>query len=315
MIAARATLPVAPSRLGFGCASLGSRIGAAQGLDALAAAFDAGVNWFDVAPAYGAGEAELLLGRFLRGRRDRAIVVTKVGMAPPRRLAVMRLAYALGRPLVARAGALRRAFRSVSATRNRRLPLTAGLIESSIGESLKRLAIDAVDVYALHDPDPIDVGRDEVRAALTRVLARGQARAIAVAGGLEACQAAIVAGPPYSALQTSVANLESGGAELSGAELLLISHSVFGLGGGALEQLRQKLAAAPERLARLVARGYSADRRLAAAELLLDCALANNPDGVVLASMFDPQHRAANLTRAQRRPTFAALGLLDETLA
>jgi len=93
----RAASSPAPSRLGFGCASLGSRVAAADGLNALAAAFDAGVNWFDVAPAYGAGEAETLLGRFLRGRRDRTFVVTKVGMAPPRRLGAVRLAYALGR--------------------------------------------------------------------------------------------------------------------------------------------------------------------------------------------------------------------------
>ena len=53
----RSVRPIAPSRLGFGCASLGSRVAAADGLNALAAAFDAGVNWFDVAPAYGAGEA------------------------------------------------------------------------------------------------------------------------------------------------------------------------------------------------------------------------------------------------------------------
>ena len=312
--AGRAALPIAPSRLGFGCASLGSRVAAADGLDALAAAFDAGVNWFDVAPAYGAGEAEALLGRFLRGRRDRAIVVTKVGMAPPRRLGALKLAYALGRPIAARAGALRQAFRSVAATRNRRLPLTAALVERSIGESLARLRIDAVDVYALHDPDPDEVARDDVRAALARVLARGQARVIAVAGGLDACRAAIVAGPPYSALQASVADLDDGGAELSGAELLLVSHSVFGVGGGALDRLRARLAAAPQRLARLVAAGYSSDGRHAAAELLLDCALASNPDGVVLASMFDAEHRAANLARAARRARAAALGLLDEAL-
>ena len=313
--AERAGLPIAPSRLGFGCASLGSRVAAADGLNALAAAFDAGVNWFDVAPAYGAGEAETLLGRFLRGRRDRAFVVTKVGMAPPRRLGALRLAYALGRPLAARATAVRSGFRSLAATRNRPLPLTAEFVERSIGESLKRLAIDCVDVYALHDPDPADVGRDDVRAALARALKRGQARAVAVAGRFDACRAALAAGEPYSALQTSVADLDYGGAELAGAGLLLVSHSVFGVGGGALDQLRAKLAAAPNRHRRLVAAGYDADSRRAAAELLLDCALASNPDGVVLASMFRPEHRAADLARARRRVGPAALGLLDEALA
>jgi aryl-alcohol dehydrogenase-like predicted oxidoreductase len=310
----RAALPAAPSRLGFGCASLGSRVAAADGLNALAAAFDAGVNWFDVAPAYGAGEAETLLGRFLRGRRDRAFVVTKVGMAPPRRLGALKLAYALGRPLAARATALRSGFRSLTVTRNRHMPLTATLIERSIGESLQRLGVDCVDVYALHDPDPADVARDDVRAALARALERGKARAVGVAGGFDACRAAVAAGEPYGALQTSVADLDYGGAELAGAGVLLVSHSVFGVGAGALAQLRAKLAAAPERHRRLVAAGYDADSRRAAAELLLDCALANNPEGIVLASMFDAGHRAADLARARRRVSPAALGLLDEAL-
>ena len=316
MIAAgRAALSITPSRLGFGCASLGSRIAPDDGLNALAAAFDAGVNWFDVAPAYGAGEAEALLGRFLRGRRDQAIVVTKVGMAPPRQLGAMRIAYAIGRPIAARAASLRAGFRGLAATRNRRLPLTAELIERSIEQSLKRLGVEAVDIYALHDPDPAEVVRDDVRQALARVLDRGQARVVAVAGGLDACRAAIAAGAPYSALQTGAADLEHGGAELSGANLLLVSHSVFGVGGGALGRLVAKLAAAPDRHRRLVAAGYAADRAHAAAQLLLDCALASNPDGVVLASMFDPVHRVADLARASRPASAAALGLLDETLA
>src|SRR5262249_28655811 len=51
------------SALGFGCASLGSRVSASHGLSALARAHEAGINWFDIAPAYGAGEAEAIFSR------------------------------------------------------------------------------------------------------------------------------------------------------------------------------------------------------------------------------------------------------------
>src|SRR5580704_10332980 len=87
------------SCLGFGCASLGSRISARAGLEALARAHEAGVTWFDLAPAYGAGEAEGILARFLAGRRERVSILTKVGLAPPRRSALLRGAYAAARPL------------------------------------------------------------------------------------------------------------------------------------------------------------------------------------------------------------------------
>src|SRR6476660_7092760 len=40
------------------------------------AAFETGATFFDSSPMY--GEAERVLGRTLRGRRDRAIVATKV---------------------------------------------------------------------------------------------------------------------------------------------------------------------------------------------------------------------------------------------
>ena len=43
------------SAIGFGCASLGSRISAADGRRAIARALDLGLTWFDVAPPYGDG--------------------------------------------------------------------------------------------------------------------------------------------------------------------------------------------------------------------------------------------------------------------
>ena len=69
--------------LGFGCASLGSHVSEGQGLRALHAAFERGVTWYDVAPPYGDGEAEEILGRFLTGRRDRVVICTKFGVPRP----------------------------------------------------------------------------------------------------------------------------------------------------------------------------------------------------------------------------------------
>jgi aryl-alcohol dehydrogenase-like predicted oxidoreductase len=47
-------------------------------LSAVRAALDAGVNFFDTAPAYGEGEAEEILGEALGDRRSEVIVATKV---------------------------------------------------------------------------------------------------------------------------------------------------------------------------------------------------------------------------------------------
>ncbi|HSM58887.1 MAG TPA: aldo/keto reductase [Candidatus Sulfomarinibacteraceae bacterium] len=48
-------------------------------LDAIDAALDAGVNFFDTADVYGAGHSEELLGRAMQGRRDQFVVATKIG--------------------------------------------------------------------------------------------------------------------------------------------------------------------------------------------------------------------------------------------
>jgi aryl-alcohol dehydrogenase-like predicted oxidoreductase len=50
-----------------------------QSLDTIEAALDAGVNFYDTADVYGAGHSEELLGRAMRGRRDRFIVASKIG--------------------------------------------------------------------------------------------------------------------------------------------------------------------------------------------------------------------------------------------
>src|SRR5580704_13274852 len=79
------------SALGFGCAPLGSRISEAQGLRALGLAFERGVTWYDVAPSFGDGEAEGILGKFLAGRRDRVAICTKFGIPRPVISSAMRL--------------------------------------------------------------------------------------------------------------------------------------------------------------------------------------------------------------------------------
>ncbi len=304
---------VAPGRLGFGCASLGSRIGAADGLRALGAAYDQGVNWFDVAPAYGAGDAESLLGRFIKGRRDHLLLTTKVGIAPPRRLGAIKLVFALGRPVIGVARGLRRAFRQVSATRNVHAPLSPDLIEQSIGASLRRLGTDRVDIYALHDPDPADVGRDDVARALERVIARGQARQVGIAGTADACRIARKLGAPYGVLQMGVADMAAARAEFSGGAQPIVLHSMFGV-DGLKRRVERLLAQDRARIQRLVAAGYADEPGRAAAELLADYAFALNPQGVVLASMFDARHLAVNLDRASRPTTMQAIALLEDMI-
>src|SRR5688500_13151110 len=57
-----------------------SGVNDADSLDALRAAYDAGINLFDTADAYGRGHSEFLLGRAFRGIRDKVLISSKAGM-------------------------------------------------------------------------------------------------------------------------------------------------------------------------------------------------------------------------------------------
>src|ERR1700682_5206493 len=140
------------SAIGFGCASLGSRVDGKTGTEALVRAFDAGVSWFDVAPSYGDGHAEVLLGRFLTGKRSQVSVCTKVGILPHRAPLASRVAKPVVRCMVGLFPQLRKHVAKLRPPAQR-VGLTGSFIESSIAESLKRLQTDHVDVLGLHEPD------------------------------------------------------------------------------------------------------------------------------------------------------------------
>src|SRR5271154_6444750 len=83
----------------FGCGSLtGTDAGNANRV--LQTAFDAGVRHFDTARYYGYGEAEGILGKFLKGRRSEVTISTKFGIEPPRRTTALGVGLYFGRRVV-----------------------------------------------------------------------------------------------------------------------------------------------------------------------------------------------------------------------
>src|SRR6202789_2700171 len=79
---ARGNFVIRTPALGFGCSAVLGRVGRKASLAALAAAYDAGITFYDTARSYGYGESEALLGEFLRSRRDSVVLSTKFGIVP-----------------------------------------------------------------------------------------------------------------------------------------------------------------------------------------------------------------------------------------
>jgi len=293
------TTGIETSCLGFGCASLGSRVGEAPGLRALAAAHDAGVGWFDLAPLYGAGRAEEIAGRFLRGRaRDSVQLCSKVGLAPGVRPHGLKAALMpLARAAVQAVPSLRGVLRRGGAQPAEALPLTPALLTGTIEESLRRLGTDHLDLYALHGVAAVAL-TDAVVRTLEDIRASGKARAVAVASDAAAGLAAIATGAPFGVVQAAAPAPGAPDALLPAARTAgfgVVLHSIFGI-EGSLAALKAR-AAADAGLRAAVA-GGAGDLDRALSRRLLERALGLNPEGVVLVSMFSEASRAENLAVA-----------------
>src|SRR5262245_26775146 len=106
------------SRLGCGGGGIGQVWGPtteAESVQAIHRALELGVNFFDVAPGYGNGKAEEVLGRALHGRQEPVVVATKVRLAAEEMHDV------------------------------------AGAIHTSVEASLRRLRRETVDVLHVHN--------------------------------------------------------------------------------------------------------------------------------------------------------------------
>ncbi len=120
----------------------------AESLAAIERALELGVNWIDTAAAYGFGRSEQVVGRALEGMRERPFVFTKASLLEgPGRTVVHNLK---------RDSILREAH-----------------------ASLERLGIDAIDLYQIHWPVPVE-DIEEGWAALAELREQGIVRHIGV---------------------------------------------------------------------------------------------------------------------------------------
>jgi hypothetical protein len=145
----------------------------------LAAALDAGLCAFDVAPAYGNGIGELEVGLALRGRRHHSEINTKFGIPVPEYAGWARHAMALRRLADKATGGSARGY----GLRD----FSPDALEISLEGSLRRLRTDYVDALFIHEPlapipAPQLAGLVERAEQMKR---RGKIRAFGVAGPLE----------------------------------------------------------------------------------------------------------------------------------
>jgi aryl-alcohol dehydrogenase-like predicted oxidoreductase len=138
--------------------------------DTVARAVDLGVNFIDSSDAYWGGRHEVLLGRALKGRREKVMIASKFGNIdlPDGGKALN------GRP---------------------------EYVYQCCDASLERLGVEVIDFYYLHRVDPA-VPIEETVGAMARLVAQGKVRWLGICEALPDTLRRAHATHPLAALQT-----------------------------------------------------------------------------------------------------------------
>src|SRR6266851_4804354 len=161
--------------IGFGCSSLAS-VGRKKALRLLESAFDAGIRHFDVARYYGYGEAEGILGAFIKSRRTQVTVTTKFGIEPPRRTNALRIAMGIGRLFLRLVPSARKMVQQHTTVLVKGNAFSAADAHRNLETSLRELGTDYIDFYLLHDYIAGDHSSDELVAFLRQAVQAGKIR-------------------------------------------------------------------------------------------------------------------------------------------
>ncbi len=161
------------SAIGLGCMGMSGTYGKVdedEAIDTIRRALEIGVTFIDTADIYGNGHNEQLVGRALKGRRDKAVLATKFA-------------------------------NYVDADGQRHISGKPDYVKQACDASLKRLGVEMIDLYYQHRVDP-DTPIEDTVGAMAELVTAGKVRYLGLSEAAPATIRRAHKVHPIAALQT-----------------------------------------------------------------------------------------------------------------
>ena len=255
------------SVVGMGCWAIGRTYWGDDGEDevsrsAIHAALDVGINWFDTAPLYGDGHADVVLRAALRGVEAETWIATKVGVMNP------------------------------GPSGHAQSRLDAAHLRADLEASLRRLERECIDLLQVHWPCELGTPLEETFRTLGQLQSEGKIRYIGVCNYGPEALTELSAHARVVSLQTPYTLLRR---ELEGPLLDTARRLDMGVLAVYLTEqrvegvLQSSIHPVPLRSSKLIKVSIDPSLRLVGAFTVASLQIAND--------FFTAQHRLGNLVR------------------
>lgn len=173
-------------KIGLGTASLTSIGSYKEAINLLNVAYDMGIRHIDTAPLYGSGYAEIIVGDFLKSKRDDIFLTTKFGLDGSK---------FIFKDLIRQFLWLNKLKKSyINKSINNQLPtnvfsietrlIKKEYVEKSLIKSLRKLKTDCLDAFLLHEALPQFL-TEEALTFLSKAKDNGEVKSLGIGTSIE----------------------------------------------------------------------------------------------------------------------------------